>query len=295
MTRWRARDRSRGSPGRSGRPRFRHGPCGSWRSASARTPTRPSPSASSPSLSSGRSAIPAGWSRGSREPSARRGPSSFRRGRNHRWNASALTPDLILATNHYRLADHHDLLRRIAPVLAYVNGPNADTWQTTTRRIGRALGRQAQAERLVRDLEDRLGDVRRRATRLRGRTFTFSSFAGDQVVTKCARDDVLVRFLAGFGLALPALVAALPESGPAGMAGVSRERLELIDAGYTLITFRDEHERRAIETTALFARLNSVRNGGYLPLTPAESHALAFPSVLSIPYAIDRVLPRLNR
>lgn len=69
--------------------------------------------------------------------------------------------------------------------------------------------------------------------------------------------------------------------------------MELLDADLTMVLFRNDADRLACEGNPLFARLDSVRQGGYVPLDSAEAHAFAFPTVLSLDHIIDRTLPRL--
>ncbi|MGH8933793.1 MAG: ABC transporter substrate-binding protein, partial [Egibacteraceae bacterium] len=67
---------------------------------------------------------------------------------------AAARPDLILATDDRTLADHHDRLTGIAPVLAYTVGAEAEPWRLRAERIGRALGRSQRAGEVVRGIQD---------------------------------------------------------------------------------------------------------------------------------------------
>lgn len=64
-----------------------------------------------------------------------------------------------------------------------------------------------------------------------------------------------------------------------------------------MINYVTPEAQRALEAKALFKRLDVVRHGSYnafgsdLPL----ALAMAFPSVLSIPYALDNVVPLIAK
>lgn len=74
---------------------------------------------------------------------------------------AAMQPDLIVAVSAGLTQEQYDSFERIAPVVTQPVGeqPFQTRWQGATRLIGQAIGRPAEAERLVTDLESRLGFV----------------------------------------------------------------------------------------------------------------------------------------
>ncbi|MDQ4115557.1 MAG: ABC transporter substrate-binding protein [Actinomycetota bacterium] len=54
---------------------------------------------------------------------------------------AALKPDLIVATTYYQLNPVRERLEQIAPVVGPGGGVDKETWQTTTIRVGEAVGR----------------------------------------------------------------------------------------------------------------------------------------------------------
>ncbi|MGY6652050.1 ABC transporter substrate-binding protein [Amycolatopsis sp. TRM77291] len=206
---------------------------------------------------------------------------------------AALRPDLFLAVGDYYLETGYQRLAEIAPVLGYVAGPNLDPWQETTRRIGRALGKEPAAEQLISGTLDKITTARDTA-RLAGRTFSCSSVSGGgQVYTKNTPEDVLAVSLAQFGLRLSDKVTQLRSTTTKGVAAVGPERLDLLDADIMLVSYESVQQRQAFEAEPLFARLPAVRRGSYLPIDKAEAQALAFPSALALAYTAERIVPRL--
>lgn len=208
---------------------------------------------------------------------------------------AALDPDLIVATTYYGLAADHRLLSKIAPVLAYVTGPNTDSWQTTTRRVGQALGREAQAAALVQRTDALIAsDCTRYSDLFAGKTFTFGPvLPNGQVYTTSSRTDLSAALLEQLGLVLSPTAAALPPSSTAGKSTVSSEQLDLIDADVVILTYISTAEQATFEANPLFQQLGAVRRGAYIALPLTTAVAMAFPSALSIAYALGSIVPLL--
>ena len=206
---------------------------------------------------------------------------------------AALRPDLIVATTAYSLERDHDRLSAIAPVLAFSTGPNTDRWQDTTRRVGHVLGRDAQAEQTVRDVENRIAQARARHPQLDGRTFTFGPVTPDgSIYTTNTTADLSAGFLQQLGLRLSPRAQALAPSGTRGKALVSPEVLDAIDADVMVLTYttQDPAVRKKVEGSPLFTRLPAVRRGSYVAVDLAAALGMAFPSALSLGYVLDHIV-----
>ncbi|MFF0147821.1 TroA family protein [Amycolatopsis sulphurea] len=85
----------------------------------------------------------------------------------------------------------------------------------------------------------------------------------------------------------------MPPSSTPGRAQISPEQLGLLDADVLIISYDSAASRTAFEANPLFKTLSAVQRGAYVPLEQDVAIAMAFPSVLSIPYALDAVAPKL--
>ncbi|WP_238009489.1 ABC transporter substrate-binding protein [Dactylosporangium sp. AC04546] len=208
---------------------------------------------------------------------------------------SALRPDLILATDSYSLADDFANLKAIAPTLSYETDVAEDSWQTRVKRIGQALGRSAEATKLISDIEGRIAALKEEhKAKLAGKTFTFSLLNGEgALATVILPTDASAQFISQMGLTLAKSVTTLPQSGPAGRAVVAQENTNLIDADVVLFSYRTAEERAKVEGDRLFQNLAAVKRGAYVPLEVGTALSMAFPSTLSIPFALDAVVPKL--
>jgi iron complex transport system substrate-binding protein len=52
-------------------------------------------------------------------------------------------------------------------------------------------------------------------------------------------------------------------------------------------------DRRALESNELFQRLEAVRRGSYIALELPVGISMGYPSLLSTPYALDKIVPQL--
>jgi iron-siderophore transport system substrate-binding protein len=207
---------------------------------------------------------------------------------------AALAPDLILAGGDYYIADEYAKLSKLAPTTAYeTTGAFEDPWQTTLRQVGRAVGRSAEAEKVVAAVEGEVAKAKTDFPRLAGKQFTLSQMweAGSIGVLRSA-SDAGVKMLGDFGMKLAPGVAALP--GDEFAVQLSLEKVAVLDADTTLIYYADAGLRPDLEGNALFQGLKSVRRGSYLALTGPQFSALRTPTPLSVRYLIAEVLPAIS-
>jgi iron complex transport system substrate-binding protein len=207
---------------------------------------------------------------------------------------AALRPDLIVATNTYPLiADVYDKLSAIAPVVGHVRGPGVDTWQEDTLVIAKALGREEQGKEIVAAAEDKVAAARRDHAEFGGKTVSFFNYvAGDGLYVINDESDASIRFMTELGFSgISEQVAGLP--GADARAQVSPERYDLLDAGVVLGTSPDPKALAELERSRLFSFVPAVKRGAFVGLDIGPATAMAFPSVLSVPFAVDELVPEL--
>lgn len=207
---------------------------------------------------------------------------------------AALRPDLVLATDYSALAGSYDTLSGIAPTLSSASGYNRDTWQVTTTRVGTVLGRAQQAADVIARVEAAVRGARERNPGFAGRTFTIGPVQPDGLINTINSDtDASARFLSQLGLRLSPAVSGLAPGNFPGRAVVGLEQLDRIDADVMVLTYTSPVARTRLEAEPLFRRLPAVRRGSYIALDLTTAISIAFPSALSIPYALGRSVPRI--
>ncbi|MGQ0630066.1 MAG: ABC transporter substrate-binding protein [Sporichthyaceae bacterium] len=211
-----------------------------------------------------------------------------------------LDPDVILATNTFPLVeDSWAKLNEIAPVVAHIDKPGLDEWQGGFRKVAQALGKAAEGDRLIAEADTAVEAARAAHPEFTDATASFFNYGesfGLYVIN--SNTDVSMRFMRDLGFAgAPPQVLALPsEAGGEGRAVVSAERYDLLEADVILGTTSEANQAVLddLRETDLFARVPAVARGGFLGLNIGPATAMAFPSVLSVPYAIGELLDPLS-
>lgn len=206
---------------------------------------------------------------------------------------AALHPDLILATRDYHLDESYRTLSKLAPVVSYPTAPNYDTWQAAFARSAKALGRSAEARRIIAATEAKVTATGRAHRELAGATYTYAiSPTSSSVYTTNSEQDVSVRLLDGLGLRLAPAVTKLKTSEIPGRAEISLEQAAVLDAD-VLIVAGPPAAARQFTDNPIVRRLSVARRGAVVPLPFTRAVALAFPSPVSIDWAMDNVVPDL--
>lgn len=208
----------------------------------------------------------------------------------------ALDPDLIVAVYSGITQEEFDLLSQIAPTIAQ----SADytdfgmPWQEATLLIGAALGKAAEAETLVSSVEALITAAREENPQFAGKTIAVVYGYETGLYGYYTAQDPRARFFTDLGFVVPDELVEI--AGDSYYADVSAERIDLLDQD--LIVFVGlqfiEGGRAAVEADPLFNQLQAVQDGRVIYVPNDYDDALQFSTVLSLPYALEGVLPDLE-
>ncbi|MGH3924048.1 MAG: ABC transporter substrate-binding protein, partial [Pseudonocardiaceae bacterium] len=209
-----------------------------------------------------------------------------------------LNPDVILAVaNAYpSITENWEKLNQIAPVVGHVKRQGEDTWQQGLTQVGKALGRADRAAELVAEVEGKITEARKANPDFAGKTVTFFNYVGGVLYLINSNDDTSIKFFRDLGFAgIADSVAAMPNmQGGLGRAEVSAEQYELIEADLIIGTSSDG-KLDDLTGAPIFARVPAVARGAFVPLAVGRSTAMVYPSVLSLPYAVQDLTPEIAR
>jgi iron complex transport system substrate-binding protein len=211
---------------------------------------------------------------------------------------ATLRPDLILAVYEGLDQSEYDTLSKIAPTVAHSAqyDPFGAPWQDMTLTVGRALGREQQAKELVAGVEQRFAAVRTAHPQWAEMTMLVMANAESGTYQVFSPQDPKTRFFAdlGFQTQPPWLAGRVQDN----VATVSAEEFTLLDVDRLAWT-SDPATIQAMRDDPIYNRLDVVRSGrvGYFDYTtpPFPGAAISFNTVLSIPYALDQVVPELEK
>jgi iron complex transport system substrate-binding protein len=207
---------------------------------------------------------------------------------------AALNPDLILAGGDYYIKDEYDKLAKLAPTTAFeTTGPFEDSWQTTLRQVGKAVGKPADAEKVITDVEAKVTKAKSDHPELAGKKFSLSQMweAGSIGVLRSDK-DAGVKMLNDFGMVLAPGVAAL--QGEDFAVQLSLEKTQVLDTDVVLVYYAEDGLKPQLEGNALFKGLTAVKRGSYAALSGAQFSSLRTPTPLSVQYIIENVLPTIS-
>lgn len=205
-------------------------------------------------------------------------------------------PDLILATGDFGLEQEYADLAKIAPTVGYRAEWGKQTWQEHVQVVGTALGKKPEAERLIGDTEGKIADVRNRYPGLAGKTFTMSLAASpNEVFTLVSPEDFAVKQIEQLGMKLSPSVAGTQQVSGSPTGKLGAEQLDKLDADLVVAAFPNPAAEQAFESNPLVRRIPAVGNGAYVTPDMQTITQLRFPSVLGIPWALEKLRPGLEK
>ena len=205
---------------------------------------------------------------------------------------AAQRPDLIIGVNSGMKQSDYKTLSRIAPTVAQTDDfiDFGVPWQEQTLTIGRALGREQQAEQLVDDVEERFAQVREEHPELVGSSLIMAyGTKGD--FGAHSSQDYRLGFFQDLGLESPEQVDNL--AGESFFVDFDEEHFRLLEQDVVVMFGK----RDDVTADPVFRRLDAVEEERvvYLDLEDQFAGALGFSSPLSLPYLIDEAVPKLAR
>ncbi|WP_348788293.1 iron-siderophore ABC transporter substrate-binding protein [Leifsonia sp. NPDC080035] len=205
-------------------------------------------------------------------------------------------PDVILAPYSGLTQAEFDTLSKIAPVVAYPEKPWATSWRDQTAIVGKALGLSSEAKALVSKTEDTVSTLAGKYPVLKDKTFYYAAANQPGVLNVYRAEDPRVQLLNDLGLKNSPSIAALDSSKGDGsfFYQLSYENLSKIDTDLLVMYFDKQSSVDAFTSDPLVAAMPTITEGRFAPIV-GESFvaATSAPSVLSIPWMLDRYVPQL--
>ncbi|MDQ1033887.1 iron complex transport system substrate-binding protein [Streptomyces sp. V3I8] len=207
---------------------------------------------------------------------------------------AALRPDLILDTKSSGDRTRYDTLSKIAPTVGVPKGGDQYkiSWEKQTTMVAQALGVPDDGKKLIAETEEKFADAAGAHPEFKDRTITLGSrtaSAWGAYVRGTGRVDFVERL--GFRNN-PAVEA---EAGAAFSVPVSEENLQLLDADLTVMAPIGVTAKK-ISSDPLYKAVPSVEKGHSVVFDDADiSQAFAMDSVLSVDYALEKVVPLFSK
>ncbi|RFU82345.1 iron-siderophore ABC transporter substrate-binding protein [Streptomyces triticagri] len=202
-----------------------------------------------------------------------------------------LQPDLILDVKSSGDKTRYDTLSKIAPTVGAPKGGDQYkvTWDKQTEMVSAALGVPEKGDELISGVEKKFADAKKAHPEFKGKTITVGSRTSEGYGAY-VRGTGRINFVESLGFKNSPAVEK--KAGKAFSISVSKENLELLDADVTVMT-PIGIPAKTITDDPLYKAVPSVKDGRDLFFPAGVDKAFATDSVLSVSYAIDKVVPLL--
>jgi iron complex transport system substrate-binding protein len=209
---------------------------------------------------------------------------------------AGLNPDLIVGLYAGITQEEYETLSKIAPVVAqpaaYVD--YGIPWQEVTRTIGLIVGKSAEAEALIADVDAKFAEARTAHPEFEGASGVVASTWGypDNYYAYHSQDP-RNRLLTSLGFVIPIEIDELAEDTYG--ATISRERLDIVDVDALVWIAFSAEEVATNKNDELYKKLNAAAEGRDIFLTETDAlyDAMNFNTVLSLPFVLDGLVPQL--
>ncbi|MDK1326652.1 iron-siderophore ABC transporter substrate-binding protein [Arthrobacter sp. zg-Y1143] len=208
-------------------------------------------------------------------------------------DVAATNPDVILASYSGLSQEDYDKLSKIAPVVAYPDAPWGTSWQDTAALTGKALGLEDEAQQLVTDTEKAITEKAAEYPQLEGKTFIYGNLAPGAENSVYTALDNRPKFMESLGLT-QAPVVEENTKGDEFYIPWSDENLNQLDSDIFISWVASEDVADTIAADPLLSQIPAVKNGALVAdADPTRVFSTSAINVLSIPYALDNVVPMI--
>lgn len=202
---------------------------------------------------------------------------------------AATDPDVILAAYSGLSKSDYDILSRIAPVIAYRDGPWSTDWREMIRLNAAGVGMAQQGEDLIARNEAAIRDVTARHPELDGKSAMFVTHLDIRdlsVIRFYSGNDTRVQFLQDLGLRSPKSVreATVPGQYAGEMSAENIDKLADVDL---IVTYGGQELLDRVRNNPLTSRIKTVENSAFVLLGNDPVGTAANPTPLSIPWVLD--------
>lgn len=206
-----------------------------------------------------------------------------------------LAPDVIVGLYAELEQDVYTRLSAIAPTVAEDKGsaPYTTDRAIMFRNAAKIIGRAAEADQILAGLDERFATVRKDHPEFAEQTAAVVD-PGQQTFYTFGKNDPRGRFLSDLGYATPDEVNKI--IGDKFGAEISPERIDVLDLD-RLLLLADADTRKWLGANKLYQQLAVTQEKRTLEIPyyeePFAGAAMAYNTPLSVPYALDNLVPQL--
>ncbi|GAA1475328.1 ABC transporter substrate-binding protein [Corynebacterium felinum] len=205
-----------------------------------------------------------------------------------------LEPDLIIAPGFAADTQTYESFAAIAPTIPDVSTAQIGRWQDPLTLLGQILRVPEVAERVISDLEGRLAEDAATLKNLQGKKLSMVYFYKETSIgVQADPSDGASEIFLDFGMSFPENQVA--RAGGSGRFEIPVADITELESDVLIIILQESKLRETFEAIPGFPELSAVRKSQVQFIDLATGTALNVPTVLSIPFALDRIKPLLKK
>ncbi|GAA2275657.1 iron-siderophore ABC transporter substrate-binding protein [Streptomyces ruber] len=208
-----------------------------------------------------------------------------------------LAPDLILAPWSGITQKQYDVLKDIAPTVAYPDQAWSTDWDQQIEIVAKAVGEPEQADKLIADIKKQLADAAKTRPDYANYQFSYIYTSGPGTLGVFSSTEQRVEMVKSLGLKVDPVVDTFEETEGTDSSLIGLENADKLNDSDLLFTFyTDEKTRKEIEAQPLYAAMPAVKKGA---LVYSDDYSFVTASSmlnpLTVPYSIERYLPIIDK
>ena len=205
---------------------------------------------------------------------------------------NATKPEVILAVYSGMSKEEYETLSKIAPTVAYPKVAWGTPWRETIAINATAVGKKAEGEKLVADLEKQVADAVAKHPQIKGKAAAFC-YTAEGDATKFGyytTADPRTAFLSDLEMKVPASVEkASKENASAFNVDISTENADSLNDFDLIVMYGTESDLAAMQANSLLSQVRAIKNGAVAFVGNSDPMAASTnPGPLSIPWGIEK-------
>ncbi|MGV9315333.1 iron-siderophore ABC transporter substrate-binding protein [Streptomyces sp. NPDC003691] len=208
-----------------------------------------------------------------------------------------LDPDLILAPWSGITQKQYDVLKDIAPTVAYPDLPWSTNWDEQINTISKAMGKPEEAKKLIATIEKQLADAAATRPQYKDLKFSYIYNSGPGTLGVFKPEEQRVKMVSSLGLTVDPVVNQFPETKGTDSALIGLENAgKLKDSDLIFTFYSDAKNRQEIEKQPLYAGIPAIKKGAVVFGEDASFvTASSIINPLTVPWVVDRYLPLIDK
>jgi len=199
-------------------------------------------------------------------------------------------PDVILAAYSGLTQEDYATLSKIAPTVAYPEGPWATEWDDVIRYNAAGMNMADEGEALMDELQQEIDDSVARYPDLAGTKAMFLTHVDTtdlSTVNFYTANDTRAAFFENLGLATPDAVAEASENGEFS-GTVSAEQVDVFDDVELIVTYGDQELVDTLKADPVLSQMPAIENDAIVLMDGSGPMGTAAnPTPLSISWVLD--------